>query len=114
MDIFSPPKPPTYEADKITRIRLLRALHGDARSKHTGNEATGTSGEFTLTWTGLTTVEANSMFRFFDAHDGYKAFEYTLPLEPNARFFICREWTRRETRPRYEIIHATFEEVIDP
>ena len=114
MERLCPPKPPTFEADRITRIRLLRALHGTEPSAGTGGTARQTSGEFSLNWSRLPDADADRLEDFFEAHDGYKAFEYALPLEPKARVFLCREWTRRRTKPGYALIRATFEEVIDP
>ena len=107
---FNPPKDPSYEVEKITRIRLLRALFGDTTADR---ETDGPCGEFTLTWSGLTIAEANRMDNFFEAHGGYESFDYALPREPKARKFICREWTRQPMRPGYERVCTKFEEVFD-
>ena len=91
LETFNPPKPPNFEAEQITRIRLLRALYHDNPEKQARTQAGKASGEFMLSWPVLTVAEANAINKFFEAHDGFEVFEYTLPLEPRARRFICRD-----------------------
>jgi phage-related protein len=113
MATFSPPKAPSYDATKTTRTRILRAQFGDGYSQRAGDGLHGVPVEFSLTWPGLTTAEADTVETFFEARGGYESFDYTLPRESSARKFICREWTRSAVAPGHDAIRTKFEEVFD-
>lgn len=110
---FTPPKAPDYSTGKDVSARIIQAQFGDGYSQRAADGLNPVMDKPRLTWSGLTTADADTIEAFFEARGGHEAFLYTLPREVTAKLWICKTWTRNYPEPNFDTINASFEQVFD-
>lgn len=112
VDTFDPPRTPTTESGKETKIRILKSDFGDGYSQRAGDGLNATAASATLVWDVLTASEAAEIDDFFRDQGGYTAFYYTLPGESTQKSFTCESWSQSYTELHYKI-SAKISQVFD-
>lgn len=109
---FTPILTPDFSSGVDIRVkpRVLKAEFGDGYEQTAGDGLNNMPMEGTLTWSTLTTAQADTIVAFFVARQGYEAFYYTLPWEASARKWKCLDWQRTPAEYDTYRLQATFKE----
>jgi len=112
LPIFNPSLAPDFASGVDVRVkpRVLKAEFGDGYEQIAGDGLNNMPMEGTLTWSSLTTSQADAIVAFFVARQGFEAFEYTLPWESSARKWRCGEWQRSPAEYDTYRVQATIKE----
>lgn len=85
---------PSVGSSKKRTPRILVAAFGDGFSQRAGDGVNPSSRSYSLTWTNMTTADADLIDDFLDARQGFEAFLWTPPRESADRKLVCKEWSR--------------------
>ncbi len=112
-DTFSPNPAPLFSFEDAREPRVLRPPFGDGYGLRVQDGINANRAKITLRWEGLSLLEAEEIFDFFEAQGGYKAFLYQPPLFNVARKWCCGKYERKLTDPDSVDIQAELEQVFD-
>jgi len=93
MDTFSPVRNPDSDASKSVQPRIIEANFGNGYTVRAGDGLNTKPVTWTLSWSVLTSAEADYIDGFLDDKAGYIAFLYTVPGDTE-RQYTCKEWSR--------------------
>lgn len=112
MDIF-PNILPHKGSNKTIETRVLRAEFGDGYSQRLAAGINSVIDQWEVTWTNLSTTDADTIEAFLSAKKGVEAFLWTPPRESQAKFFTCAQWSRQPSLPGADTVNATFRQEFD-
>ena len=69
---------------------------------------------YDLTFTNVTTAQADSINNFLTARKGVESFDWQPPTRSSSSKFVCDSWERTLVQPNIETINTTFREVAKP
>lgn len=104
---------PDYGSSAQKKPRVLTSNFGDGYSQRAAAGINPLSQVWQLSWSALSTTDANTLDAFFVAKGGHTAFLWTPPRESTALKWICQEWSRSISHPNNDSITATFIQVFD-
>lgn len=113
MTTFNPSVNPDIGSTENAEFRILEAEFGDGYRLRAGDGLNTLKKNVSLSWSMLTTSEADAIEAFFVTQSGHLPFDYTLPLKSSSEQFICKRWTRSYGSGVTWNITAEFEKVYD-
>lgn len=109
LPVFSPPvNPDPCTKTRTTRLKTLNL--GDGYSQESGDGINTRSDSLPLTWTDITTTEADAIEAFLEAVPEGGSFWWTAPRKSTPQKWKCPNWSRAYKNGQYDTITATFTE----
>lgn len=93
--------------------KVLRANFGDGYSQRAQDGLNPNARVFTLTWTGFSDADIQTLKDGFRALGGWQSIDWTPPKDTLAGKFLVPTWGPSGSRPSAGNLQATFQEVFD-
>jgi len=104
----------SYQVNKNTRTRVLKAEFGDGYSQRAVDGINTTKDTWDLSWIGLSTSDADTLISFLEARGGVESFDWTPNGEAVSKKWLCSEWSKTFNQIHNVInVNATFEQTYD-
>lgn len=111
MATFVPFRNPDVGLSGDLRYRFQETKFGDGYSARLADGINGQDENYNPVWANILPDDAKSLEDFFNEHEGWKSFEYTIPYELTPKRFICRGYRRSYPTGVTRTIEAQFERV---
>lgn len=104
---------PSYGARKTHKPRVLSSSFGDGYGQRMGDGINRDPERWDLQFSvRRDDQDGNAIDAFLKARGGVEPFYFYTPFN-RVGLFICREWSRDRSGPKFAGLTATFEEVFD-
>lgn len=104
---------PDYSVKKNIEPKTLPSDFGDGYSQRSADGLNHMSEMWTLSWTGRTVSEIDTLEDFFEARGGYEHFTWTPLRDTETKKYVCRKWNRTYLAPDNDNLSADITEVHD-